>query len=141
MIYRVLAEVVLIMHALFIAFVIMGLALILIGALRRWAWIRNPWFRLVHLLAIGVVVVESWFGGICPLTEWESRLREAAGGAGYRESFVAHWLHELLFYDIAPGIFNILYTGFGALVLIAWLVVPPRRLDRYHPESHAQRRQ
>lgn len=127
MIYRVMAETVLIMHALFVAFVILGLAVIPLGAFMRWSWIRNPWFRMTHLLAIGIVVAESWFGGVCPLTEWESRLRQAAGGAGYRESFVAYWLHELLFYDMAPEIFNLLYTGFGALVLIAWLLVPPRR--------------
>ena len=130
MIYRLLADMVLIMHVLFIAFVIAGLILILIGALRRWVWIRNRWFRLAHLLAIGFVVAESWFGGICPLTAWESRLRVAAGGVGYRESFVAHCLHELIFYEIAPGIFTLVYTGFGLLVVIAWLWVPPRRAGR-----------
>lgn len=124
--YRLLADGVLIMHASFIAFVIMGLVLIVIGALRQWGWIRNVWFRLSHLLAIGIVVAESWFGGICPLTDWESRLRVAAGGVGYTQSFVAHWLHEIIFYDIAPGIFTALYTGFGMLVLLAWLLVPPR---------------
>jgi Protein of Unknown function (DUF2784) len=126
MAYRLLADIVLIMHAAFIAFVILGLVLILIGAVRSWGWIRNIWFRLIHLLAIGIVVAESWFGGICPLTEWESRLREAAGGVGYRESFVAHWLHELIFYDIAPRTFTALYTGFGIVVLLVWLGVPPR---------------
>ena len=126
MTYRLLADVVLIMHALFIAFVILGLVLILIGALKHWAWIRNLWFRLSHLLAIGVVVAESWFGEICPLTEWESRLREAAGGVGYTQSFIAHWLHEIIYYDISPSIFTVLYTGFGIVVFLAWLLVPPR---------------
>jgi hypothetical protein len=126
MAYRLLADVVLIMHALFIAFVILGLVLILIGALKQWAWIRNLWFRLFHLLAIGIVVAESWFGEICPLTEWESRLRVAAGGVGYTQSFIAHWLHEIIFYDISPEIFTVLYTGFGIVVFIAWLLIPPR---------------
>ena len=125
--YRLWAEIVLIMHALFIVFVIFGLVLIVIGALRRWDWIRNHWFRLAHLAAIGFVVVQAWFGGICPLTAWESRLREAAGEAGYRRSFVAHWLHEIIFFDIAPEVFIALYTGFGIAVLVAWLLVPPRR--------------
>ena len=126
MTYRLVADIVLVMHALFIAFVILALVLTLIGALRSWAWIRNLWFRLIHLMSIGLVVAESWFGGICPLTEWESRLREAAGGVGYMQSFVAHWLHEIIFYDIAPGVFTALYTGFGILVILAWLLVPPR---------------
>ena len=124
--YRLLADAILVAHAAFIAFVIVGLVLIVYGALRQWSWIRNLWFRLSHLLAIGMVVAQSWFGTICPLTDWESRLREAAGGVGYRRSFVAHWLHEIIFYDIAPEVFAALYTGFGVLVLLAWVLIPPR---------------
>ena len=127
MMYRLLADGVLVVHALFIVFVIAGLVLILIGALRAWSWIRNPWFRLGHLLSIGIVVAQSWWGTVCPLTEWESRLREAAGGVGYRRSFVAHWLHELMFYDVAPEVFAAVYTGFGLLVLLVWILIPPRR--------------
>ena len=137
--YRLLAEILLIMHALFIAFVIGGLALIVAGAFRRWNWVRNLWFRIAHLAAIGIVVAESWFGGICPLTVWESRLREAAGEAGYKQSFVAHWLRQILFYNISPEIFTALYTGFGILVVLAWLWAPPR-LDRHKFPKPAPRR-
>lgn len=125
--YRLGAEAVLIVHGLFIAFVILGLVLILIGAVRHWQWIRNRWFRLAHLAAIGFVVLQAWLGGICPLTAWESRLREAAGEAGYGQPFVEHWLHELIYYDIAPSVFTAVYTAFGMAVLLAWRLVPPRR--------------
>lgn len=117
--HRFLADTILILHALFIAFVIVGFVLIAIGMFRRWNWIRNLWFRLSHLLAIGFVVAESWWGGICPLTEWESRLRVAAGGVGYSESFIEHWLHKIVFYDLPPWVFTLAYTLFGMLVLIA----------------------
>ena|SRR3990172_4859605 len=127
MMYPFLADFVLVLHALFIAFVMLGFVLILIGMFRRWNWIRSLWFRLIHLLAIGFVVVDTWLGGVCPLTEWESRLREAAGGVGYAESFVQHWLQKIVFYDFAPWVFNVAYTVFGILVLIAWIMVPPRR--------------
>jgi hypothetical protein len=123
---QLLADSILVMHAIFIAFVIVGFVLVLIGMFRRWGWIRNLWFRLIHLLAIGFVVADSWLGGICPLTEWESRLREAAGGVGYSESFVQHWLHKVVFYDFAPWFFTVAYTVFGILVLLAWILVPPR---------------
>lgn len=126
MAYRLLADLVLVTHALLVAFIILGLGVIVAGAVRRWRWIRNPWFRLTHLVTITIVVLESWVGGICPLTEWESRLREAAGGVGYRQSFIADWLHEIMFYEISPAIFTALYTGFGLLVLLAWFLVPPR---------------
>lgn len=123
-----LADLILAAHALFVAFVVLGLVAILVGKYRRWGWVRNLWFRLAHLLAIGIVMAESWFGLVCPLTEWENRSREAAGGAAYSSSFIQHWLHEILFYDFAPWVFTVAYTAFGILVLVAWLLVPPEPL-------------
>jgi hypothetical protein len=122
-----LADLILITHALFVAFVVLGLVAVLLGKCRRWGWIRNLWFRLAHLLAIGIVIAESWLGLVCPLTEWESRSREAAGGEAYSSSFIQHWLHEILSYDFDPWVFTVAYTLFGILVLFAWLLVPPER--------------
>lgn len=119
------ADLILVTHALFVAFVVLGLVVILLGKYLCWNWVRNRWFRVIHLLAIGIVMAESWLGLICPLTEWESRSREAAGGSVYASSFIQHWLHEILFYDFAPWVFTVAYTAFGIMVLIAWLLVPP----------------
>ncbi|MBI5627008.1 MAG: DUF2784 domain-containing protein [Nitrosomonadales bacterium] len=121
----ILADLILVIHALFVAFVILGLAAILPGKYWRWGWVRNWRFRVSHLLAIGFVIAESWLGLICPLTEWESQLRQATGGSTYPSPFIQHWLHEILFYDFAPWVFSVAYTAFGILVLIAWLLVPP----------------
>lgn len=120
-----LADLILVTHALFVAFVVLGLFVVLGGGCWRWHWVRNLWFRIAHLAAIGIVVAESWLGMVCPLTEWESRSREAVGGSAYAGSFVQHWLHEILFYDFAPWVFTTAYTAFGILVLAAWLLVPP----------------
>ncbi|HZW26688.1 MAG TPA: DUF2784 domain-containing protein [Gallionella sp.] len=125
-----LADFILVTHALFVAFVILGLVVILLEKLLHWGWPRNLWFRLAHLLAIGIVIAEAWLGLVCPLTEWESRARVAAGESGYATSFIQHWLHELLFYDFEPWVFTVAYTAFGILVLIAWLLVPPAPLQR-----------
>ena len=125
-----LADLILVTHALFVAFVALGLVAVLLGKYRRWGWVRNLWFRLAHLQAIGIVIAESWLGLVCPLTEWENRSREAAGGKAYSSSFIQHWLHEILFYDFAPWVFTAAYTLFGILVLVAWLLVPPE-----HPRN------
>jgi Protein of Unknown function (DUF2784) len=120
------ADLVLLAHALFVAFVVFGLLLILAGKLRAWAWVRNPWFRLAHLAAIGVVVVQSWFGAVCPLTILEMSLRQQAGGAVYPGSFVAHWLEAILYYRAPGWVFALCYTIFGGLVLAGWYWVRPR---------------
>ena len=51
--YRVAADVVLAIHAGFVLFVVAGLTLVLIGGARGWSWVRNPRFRLGHLIASG----------------------------------------------------------------------------------------
>lgn len=124
--YILLADLILITHAMFVVFVVVGLILILIGGACSWSWVRNPWFRLVHLIAIGFVVIQSWFGVICPLTIWENALREKAGAIGYQDTFISYWLEKLLYYQLPQWVFVIVYSLFGALVLVSWFWVRPR---------------
>lgn len=123
--YALAADLILLTHALFVVFVICGFLLIWIGWLRHWNWIRNWWFRVIHVGAIGVVVLQAWAGRLCPLTIWENQLRAMAGQAAYEESFVRYWVHELLFYDLPGWVFTLVYTVFGMFVVLTWLVVPP----------------
>ena len=125
--YQLAADSVLLLHALFVVFVVSGLILILVGGALGWAWVRLRWFRMTHLAAIGVVVIQSWLGAICPLTTLESVLRTRAGGSGYPGSFIAHWIEVLLYYRAPPWVFVVCYTVFGALVIAAWFWVRPRR--------------
>lgn len=124
--YLIAADAILLVHALFVGFVILGLVLILIGKQCSWAWVRNPWFRYGHLAAIGYVVLQSWIGAICPLTLWEMALREKAGDAVYSGMFIAHWIESILYYRLPGWVFVIAYTIFGALVAAAWYWVRPR---------------
>ncbi|WP_018625347.1 DUF2784 domain-containing protein [Kangiella aquimarina] len=124
--YILLADLILITHTLFVVFVVLGLLFIIIGGICGWSWVRNPWIRLAHLLAIGVVVIQSWFGAICPLTVWENSLRQMAGEAGYQDSFISYWLETILYYRFPHWVFVVAYTLFGALVLVSWLWVRPR---------------
>ena len=125
--YLLAADALLFVHASFVAFVIFGLVLILIGKLFSWAWVRNPWFRWAHAGGIGIVVLQSWLGAICPLTTWEMALRERAGGAIYSGAFIGHWLESILYYRAPEWIFMVSYTLFGMLVVASWFWVHPRR--------------
>ncbi len=125
--YLLAADAVLLLHVLFVVFVVAGLVLILAGRLMSWNWVRNWWFRVTHLAAIGVVVLQSWLGVICPLTKLEMALRDRAGDTTYGGGFVSHWLETILYYRAPAWVFAAVYTAFGALVLLSWFWVPPRR--------------
>jgi len=107
LLYRVLADAILVMHLLFVAFVVLGFGLILVGIRAKWNWVHNRLFRVTHLVAIIFVVVQAWFGAICPLTVWENQLRQMAGESGYSQTFIGYWLHKILFYQAEPGLADI----------------------------------
>lgn len=120
--YRWLADTMLVIHFVFVTFVVLGFILILIGLLARWSWVHNRKFRIGHLTAIGFVVIQTWLGQLCPLTVWENQLRHRAGQLPYAETFVEHWLHKILFYQAEPWIFTTIYTCFGVLVVLVWFL-------------------
>ena len=129
-----LADAILVVHFLFVLFVVGGFALILFdafaGAALRWSWVRARSFRSAHLAAILLVAAESLVGVACPLTVWEDALRRAGPQDA---SFVGRWLARLLYYDFPEWTFAAAYTVFALAVALAWFLVPPRPRDRrYH---------
>jgi len=125
--WRVLADAVLLAHTAIVAFVVLGLPIIVVGNVRGWPWVNRWWFRLTHAAAIAIVVAESWFGMICPLTTLEAWLRRRAHEAVHEGSFVEYWLQRLIFYDAPAWVFVVAYTVFGLLVAAVWWYFPPDR--------------
>ncbi len=123
--FSLLADLTLICHVAFVVFVVLTVPLIFLGKWLNWKWIRLRWLRLAHLFGMGVVVVQSWLGIICPLTTLEMYFREKAGEVSYSGSFIEHWLHQLLFWQAPQWVFIMIYTGFAVLILGTWLLVPP----------------
>lgn len=124
--YLIAADAVLLLHVLFVAFVVVGLLLIVLGGVLSWRWVRSRTFRVLHLAAIGVVVAQAWVGMICPLTTIEMWLRSRAGDAVYQGSFISHWLESILYYQAPAWVFAVGYTAFGVVVAASWFLVRPR---------------
>ena len=125
-IYRILADIVVTVHFAYVTFVAVGLFVTLLGGVLRWQWVRNPWFRFIHLAMIVIVVFEAWMGLTCPLTIWEHQLRTLSQQATYRGGFLPNLLHNAMFFDAEPWVFTMGYTVFGLAVLLAFILVPPR---------------
>jgi len=117
------ADLILVIHFLFVLFVVGGLALIWIGAAAGWRWVRDVRFRIAHLAAICFVAAEALLGLVCPLTLWEAALR----GAPAETSFIARWIHRWLFYSFPEWVFTTAYILFALAVAFTFWLVPPRR--------------
>jgi hypothetical protein len=128
--FALVADMLLVVHIAYMAYVVVGQLAILIGWPLGWRWIRNPWFRVTHLAAIMIVVVETLFGWRCPLTDWEEELRVLAGQrvAGQESlGFIAEWLHYFfLFPPSWQGFLNTCFLLAGAVILATVILVPPR---------------
>ncbi len=121
-----LADIVLIVHFLYVVFVVGSLPAIWLGAWLKWRFVRNPWFRYLHLAAILFVVAESLMGAVCPLTVWENALRQTTA----ESSFIQHWLHRILFYDVPESVLTMIYVLFAGLVAMTFRWIPPVRGNR-----------
>jgi hypothetical protein len=117
------ADVILYAHFAFVLFVVGGFAAIWTGAAAGWRWITNFRFRMAHLVAIVFVAAEALAGVACPWTVWENALR----GSSDQASFVARWVHRLLFYNLPEWVFTVAYSVFAVLVAVTFWAIPPKR--------------
>lgn len=114
---RLAADLVMVIHFGFIAFVVAGGLLVL-------RWPRVVWLHL-PAAAWGAAIV--LFGGVCPLTPLENTLRRAAGQAGYDGGFIEHYLMPLIY---PPGLTRGVQVALGVLVVALNLGVYVAALKR-----------
>src|SRR5438552_4436510 len=105
MLYRLSADLVLVLHFGFVAFVVLGGVLVL-----RW-----PRLRWAHLPAVAWGALIEFAGWVCPLTPLEVLLRRRGGEAGYSGDFIDHYLTATLY---PAGLTRRLQVALGTMVLL-----------------------
>jgi len=110
MVYRSLADLVLLLHVTFIVFV-------LFGGLLACRWHRAP---IAHLPAAAWGAAVEFFGWVCPLTPLESALRRAGGGTGYSAGFIERYIVPLVY---PVELTRNLQLVLGAIVVVVNVVV------------------
>ena len=122
-----MADMIAVIHLGYVAFVVAGFILIVCGVIFSWQWIRNPWFRLSHLMAIVGVALEALLGIECPLTVLEFKLRSSGYHLDRHASFLGSLADSLLYYRAPEWVFTAAYTVCAVLGVIVFIVVPPTR--------------
>jgi hypothetical protein len=109
MIYRLIADTILIIHFCYILFVIFGGLLIL----------RRPGLWKIHIPAVIWGFLVQYFVWICPLTSWEDYFRLLGGQEGYQNGFLDYFLTTLIYPEISPFI----HTLLGITILLLNLAI------------------
>lgn len=133
MFYSLLADVVVGVHVLYVGFVVLGELAIWLGLVCGWKWARNPWFRWIHLILMAIVGTEAVLNITCPLTRWEAQLRALGGQETDGTSFMGRLLHDLIFIDAPEWFLTSLHITFTLVVLLTFVLAPPRRRPKPAP--------
>ena len=110
MVYRILADLVVLAHFAFVVFVIAGVLLLL----------HSRWWAVLHVPAFLWGALIEFRGWICPLTPLENALRARAGQAGYTGGFIEHYITPILY---PAGLTRRIEVVLGALVLVGNLLL------------------
>jgi hypothetical protein len=128
MLYSLAADALLVVHFMFIAFVVLGGLLV-----ARWRWLVY-----LHLPAAAWGVLIEFRSWPCPLTPWEQQLRRAAGETGYDTGFIEHYLGPLIYpanlhYDmqVVLGSFVIITN----LLIYGWVILILRKQGCTHKQQ------
>jgi hypothetical protein len=131
MTYRLLADVLMALHFLWVLFVIAGVILILWGIFFKRRILDWFWFRTIHLLGIIYVGALSIQGMLCPLTIWEIQFRAKADPEGtYTGSFIIHYMQKLVYPALDPVILQMATISLGIFTILVYFFAPPQKLRK-----------
>lgn len=110
MLYRVLADLVVLLHLAYMAFAIFGGLLVL-------RWWRLAW---LHLPAVAWAALVELYVRYCPLTPLENHFRALAGEGTYEGGFIAHYIMPVLY---PPGLKPWVQDVLGALLVMCYIII------------------
>ncbi|NBO92153.1 MAG: DUF2784 family protein [Planctomycetia bacterium] len=120
------ADVLAVLHVGFMAPVVVLQVLIVVGGVWGWKWVRNYRLRMVHLVAISLVVTQAALGHECPVNEFERGLRGGDLANLEGASAIGRFCNRLIYYRVEDvRIILIPYAVFGVVVIASWYWVRP----------------
>jgi hypothetical protein len=125
-VYHCLAILTLLLHLLWILFIVCGFVLALKGSK----------LAFIHLGGLLLSLVVNLFGWYCPLTYLENYLYHFQDrGLGYNGSFIAHHLERLIYPNVAARTIRVGGIAFVVVNLIAYIVLLKKHLRKFRTKT------
>ena len=127
--HKIFADAIIVVHFLYILFMLLGFLLTGYALFFREKFFDRWLFRSLHLLGIFYVVSLSILGKYCPLTilENELKLRYEAYSV-YSGSFIVHYLEKLVYPDVNPLVIQIPTVFLAIFTIVVFIVRPPKKI-------------
>ena len=119
----ILSEIVLLLHFSIFLFMILSFILIPYGYFKKWEWVKNIYFRSIHLILMGIILIETILGFMCPLTILENFLRADKK----IDNIFSKIIHQIMYWDLTNYQFIILYLLSLSYIIFLWLYFRPNQ--------------
>lgn len=117
----IFSEIVLLSHFCIFLFMILSFFLIPIGYYQKWKWVKNKYYRLIHLILMGIILIETILGFMCPLTILENFLRNDIE----TNNKITQIIHQIMYWDLPSYQFIILYLLSLLYLIFLWCFFKP----------------
>ena len=135
MIYKILADLIVAIHFIWILFMLVGFILTLCG----FFWKRFfDWFvlRILHLCGIVYVGLLAILREYCPLTILENTVRAKYNpDLTYPGSFIVHHIEKLVYPDVNPSIILVPTISIAVFTIVVFIIKPPTKIKRVFKSS------
>ena len=115
------SEIILLLHLLIFLFITLSFILIPIGYFQKWEWVKNKYYRSIHLILMGIISIETILGFMCPLTILENYFRDDIKV----DNKLTEIAHQILYWDLPNYQFIILYLVSFSYLIFLWFFFKP----------------
>ncbi len=138
---KILADIIVVVHFLWIIFMIWGFGFTLCAVLGVyvfrtdriiWNEFFDRWiFRTLHIIGIVFVAILTLLDKYCPLTIMENLLRRRYDpAADHPGSFIVHYIERLVYPDIDPNLIVVPTLFVAAFTIAVFAIRPPRKIPK-----------
>ena len=115
------SEIVLLFHFCIFLFILLSFFLIPFGYYQKWKWVKNKYYRLIHLVLMGIIFIETILGFMCPLTILENFLRNDIEV----DNNLTQIIHQIMYWNLPNYQFIILYILSFSYLIFLWFFFKP----------------
>lgn len=131
MLYKILADLIVVMHFVWILFMLWGFILTLRGFFHK-EFFERWLFRTLHLFGIAYVSLLAIMGKYCPLTIWENTLRAKYDPRlTYPGSFMIHYFEKFVYPDVNPLVIRIPTTFIAVFTVVVFIIKVPKKIRNF----------